>query len=429
MFNHLKETDGACLSEEAYHDFCKYVRPKKQSKVLVLYGYIPWKPMIKNGREAAEILVRAIAKLEKKESAVHPNGNDDEEEEETRKFSRSYGHDQRGVEIVAQDEDTGAITEVMALRMQPLKNEESVSAVNNWLDKVQQILDQQFSSLSTVPIRVLGRQPMNHAKFNAEMDVTNRRVEYLLPVDFLSWSDTNVQQLLDSAPSFNENHKGHKVRAQQEETRPEAEIRNHLYKLKKIMQKLSTQIIQLDINDKSAVLEKGFSLQKRKGQLNKKSNRKKKKKGENNESSQEATSKVTNALVNSKEKHGILKRKRFHNFTETVMAHEYLAYRRLDRMYHRATLRFPDIDPLDRPFIVLSITGDMFLTGQVLRVVGLFLALANGLLGGSGDGDDTDFIDCVFDEDYPHLIPTVPVLPMGMMASEATYMTWEGMSV
>jgi hypothetical protein len=91
----------------------------------------------------------------------------------------------------------------------------------------------------------------------------------------------------------------------------------------------------------------------------------------------------------------------------------------MDRMYHRATLNFPSIDPQTKPFIVLSITGDMFLTGQVSRVIGLFLALANNLI-------DHEITDCVFDESYPHLIPTSAAPICGMVAAEARYMSWEG---
>lgn len=72
-----------------------------------------------------------------------------------------------------------------------------------------------------------------------------------------------------------------------------------------------------------------------------------------------------------------------------------------------------------KPFFILSLTGDLFLTGQVLRVIGLFLSIATGLI-------DADIVDCVFDEEYPHLIPTPPVPTLGMMAGEANYMTWEG---
>lgn len=114
-----------------------------------------------------------------------------------------------------------------------------------------------------------------------------------------------------------------------------------------------------------------------------------------------------------------------------VQAHEYLAYRRLDRLYHRATFRIekkdtdkvamtnPKNDYANRPFLVLSLGGDLFLNGQACRVVGLFIALARGNI-------DTDFIDCVFDERYPPLVPTPPAPIQGMFSGEALYGTWEG---
>jgi hypothetical protein len=237
-------------------------------------------------------------------------------------------------------------------------------------------------------------------------------------MDFLSWSNTELKERLENLPSFsadNQKHLSSPVDEEKNMVRPDVPVKIYLGKLKKIMQMISTQIIELDTNDKAAVLEKGFSLQKRKGQTQK-SNQKNKK----NDSKSRGKDKSVTTVVKSSEGCKVLKRKRFHNFTESVMAHEYLAYRRLDRVYHRACLRFPLLESSnDKPFIVLSLNGDLFLTGQVLRIVGLFLALANGLI-------DTDFVDCVFDEAYPHLISTPPALPLGMMAGEAYYMTWEG---
>jgi hypothetical protein len=126
------------------------------------------------------------------------------------------------------------------------------------------------------------------------------------------------------------------------------------------------------------------------------------------------------------EKEYCLRRKRFYNFTENVMAHDFLAYRRLDRMYHRATLDLPPsnddkstIGTTSHKYIVLSMSGDVYLTGEVQRLVGVLLALVNGLI-------DADFADCVFNEEYPHLIPTPPVPPVGIIAADAHYVNMEG---
>jgi hypothetical protein len=140
----------------------------------------------------------------------------------------------------------------------------------------------------------------------------------------------------------------------------------------------------------------------------------------------------------------VLRRRRFHNFTPTVMAHAFLAYRRLDRVYHRATVCFteptisadgrsiavsmiPDnvtstnatVNAVRRPFLSLAMTGDLFLTGEAFRVIGLFVALARGVI-------DPDFVDCVFDEHYPHLVPTPPAPSFGMYAEGTFYTSWEG---
>ncbi|KAL3935237.1 MAG: hypothetical protein SGBAC_009200, partial [Bacillariaceae sp.] len=463
LFKHLQDTDGICLKNDPqeYADYCKYVRKtKKPDKVLILFGYLPLDSLIRNGSDAASVLIKVIQEWQHQQDAPTDAPT---EQQELPKFNRSYGHDQRGVEIVAQDNDTGAITEVLCVRLQPLPPNISV---DTFLDGVQAILNAQFTGAVVVPIRIFGRQLMKHAKFNAEMDTTNRRVEYVLPMDFISWSSGEMKDNLEALPSFSENHK-HSIGKRQphidrvscfkpkdaeekDETQsrqvdedegkevdkgyipPDVEVIKYLHKLKKLMQSLSTQIVQMDMNDKSAIMEKGFSLQKRKGQSGK-SNRIKRNKKEAGEipthgrEDEEDDNTNTNANANNNNsnnnvvaKHKMLKRKRFHNFTETVMAHEYLAYRRLDRMYHRACLRFPEVDAThNKPFLILSLTGDLFLTGQVLRVIGLFLSVATGLI-------ESDIVDCVFDEEYPHLIPTPPALPLGMMAGEANYMTWEG---
>lgn len=67
----------------------------------------------------------------------------------------------------------------------------------------------------------------------------------------------------------------------------------------------------------------------------------------------------------------------------------------------------------------LSVTADMFLTGQVERMVGLFLAVARGLI-------DEDICECVFDEEYSPLVPTPPAPRFALFAESSQYMTWEG---
>ena len=152
----------------------------------------------------------------------------------------------------------------------------------------------------------------------------------------------------------------------------------------------------------------------------------------------EAQAKKKRTLAkNPDKKEGVLRRKRYHNFTPTVMAHEFWALRRLDRVFHRATLRW-DTNPAEdcartnntneatekvasqhRPFLALCLSGDMFLHGQVSRVVGLLIALVRGDI-------DSDFVDCVFDEQYPHLVPTPPAPSHALYAGEVFYINMEG---
>ena len=60
VFKHLNDTDGACLSKEDYVDFCQFVRQLVNEKVMILYGYLPIQNIIRNGSDAATILINAM---------------------------------------------------------------------------------------------------------------------------------------------------------------------------------------------------------------------------------------------------------------------------------------------------------------------------------------------------------------------------------
>ena len=166
----------------------------------------------------------------------------------------------------------------------------------------------------------------------------------------MSRSSQNIKDRLEALPSSSDNHK-HSIGIRQPHNavgsclfgtknakdgkegevgaaadgkdeghiRPDDEVRMYLHKLKKIMQSLSTQIVQLDMNDKTAVLEKGFSLQKRKGQTKKSIRNKRKKKVAGDGRAEHVNDDEEDVTNNVVAKHKMLKRKRFHNFTETVM--------------------------------------------------------------------------------------------------------------
>ena len=472
VFKHLYETDGACLSGQAYVDYCKYVRPKwdKQKKNVILYGYVPSPThTINNGDDAAQILLRAIHKCQEQiDVGIHYSKNntsnyeDDNSSDNSKiepisieadsyslfKINRSYGNASRNFDSVKQDHGTGAISEVLATKLYPLRGGRTVE---QWIDHVQYILDQSFalsssSNSESSPIRVLGRESISSMKFNAETDVTHRRVEYFMPIDFLTFGNLDLKQELESIPTFAENSKRHNASVRSPDfeftlgSTHSSKSREFLQGLKKVMHALATQIIQLDMNDKGAVMEKEFNVQKRRALRWKNKNSKKEKKpkknekgNDNNEDDDSEVEEENNNTIGEGgtesepmttmkggDKHrGILKRRRFHNFTPRLMAHDYMTYRRLDRIWHRSTERFSSLDQPNKTFITLSMTGDMFLTGQITRIIGLFLAIANGVI-------DPDIVDCVFDEEYSHLVPTPPAPILGVLASEATYMTWEG---
>ena len=415
-------------------------------KVILLYGYLPYDGVISNGDEAADLLLETVEQHQRQSL----NLADEIDEDMPHKWNRSYGNISRAQEIVAQDDGTGAISEVLAARLYPLP---AGCTVDEWLDQVQALLDEKLEaknrntnpSSSFKPIRLLGRQdlPNTCTKFNAETDVTHRRVEYFLPVGFFQNMGIDYSTLKESMPTFEENHRHSLTRhdAESAPSPPDPRIRDYLQLLKKTMRRMATRVETLDMKDKGAVMEKEFNMRRRKRHKVQKMNTHRRAKARDSEShrKKEAPSHTSIRKVPCDsgdnlamdKTHKVLRRKRFHNFTTKVLAHDYLAYRRLDRIYHRATLRFPNecrnsqesvvtAETGDStPFMVLSLTGDLFLTGQVCRVIGLILAIANGVI-------DSDIVDCVFDEDYPHLIPTPPAPVIGMVAGVAFYTSWEG---
>jgi hypothetical protein len=544
VFRHLTETGAACLSEADYQDFLKYAVQQKREKVVILYGY--WiRPTnidtkgdaaaaadvgketvlsIRNGEDVAQILLDVMEHLGGGGSLASPPTNHGDDTTTTTqkqqatsttvtaatagKVNRSYGHISRS-DIVAQEDGTSAITEVLATRLPPLAG---TAALGQWMQQVNDALLNRCNSSDSsttkdaviTTIRVLGRQPMPISKFNAEIDVSHRRVEYLLPADFLMSPGffAGLPSFTDGVRSRNFN----KDNDNDDETavtpvivedstthllpfcrRPSEETLALLTSYKKKMQSLTTHIVDLDTSDAAAVFEKQFHDQKRqrnrayhnnKNDSDKNEDRQQDTecdgrpstdahvedgattlndvdrsegdkccaKGRHNQQAErkrEKSSKKKRTVGDSKKKGKVLRRKRYHNFTPTVMAHEFLSYRRLDRFYHRATLRFgcdcrcngpklPIDEPrnlyrdekwkqeqMNRPFLALSMSGDMFLTGQACRVVGLFIALARGVV-------DDDFVECVFDEKYPHLVLTPAAPTFAMYAGSVFYISIEG---
>jgi tRNA U38,U39,U40 pseudouridine synthase TruA len=502
IFRHLKKTNGACLSSSDHADFQRYVVNCQREKVIVLYGY--WLPhiaepqshlestTIRNGDDVAQFLVDTVEIESGVLSDRSRNRSSDavtEPSPSLSKINRSYGHISRS-DIVAQEEGTSAITEVLVAKLPPLVGT-GREAVHRWIDRINQALRDRLAPISgTVEIRVLGRQSMTVNNFNAETDVSHRRIEYLIPAEFLL-PESRFQEA-GQLPSFSDGLRSRKFISDPNDDKngdadadfvaiedgtshhlpycqsPSPEILALLTSFKRKMQSLTTHIVDLDTNDIAAVFEKQSHAQKRQRNREYRNNKGRSTKAsctdnqheitvddadgpdanacddancveqnsDNSKSNLRKSKKKRTVLCSGPDnkKEMVLRRKRYHNFTPTVMAHEFLAYRRMNRFYHRATLRFDSLSPsarrdssgadgrlasTSRPFLALSLSGDLFLTGQACHAVGLFIALARGVI-------DENFVDCVFDEEYPHLVPTPAAPSFAMYAGDVFYINIEG---
>jgi hypothetical protein len=291
-------------------------------------------------------------------------------------------------------------------------------------------------------IQVFGRAHIPDKKFNAEADVVHRRVDYCIPADLLlpngeetsktalsTHESFTVQEHLDSLQSFPPGNRAYRVidlsktAEESEDAEPAFFFRNdtmpafkrpnehtlkYLSRLKKLMQgSFQTQVEELDSKDEGALLEKSMSENKRKNQKAPKKKRIRTAQQSNESSNEINEAETTNDIAGATDDYAntekvadqpideaadvkrLLRRKRYHNFSPNVLAHDYLAYRRVDRFYHRGTIRattremeghfgFNGIDEdfaecqmiQNRPFFVFSLKGDVILHQQCVRVVG-----------------------------------------------------------
>ncbi|KAL7538847.1 hypothetical protein ACHAXR_009138 [Thalassiosira sp. AJA248-18] len=484
LFRHLNQSAKTCLSPEEYEDFLKNVISARREKIGVLFGYLPGTDYrlspdslcdvpcgIEGGDHAAWLVTQAIDRVSRgvngKTSVSGTSWSADAAADS--KINRSYGATSRQSESVAQDPNTGAVTEVLCTNALPLdfesieekdecedaakaKRTESKKQMNAWVDTVneelERILAEMASSRSTSSstpnetrewspgrVRVFGRVTILQKKFNAETDVTRRRLEYCFPADLMFASEredlsktavqpetSSLQEYCDSLPSFPPGNRPypsdcHNPRHEQKllGNRPNEKTLAYLYQMKKVMKRVTTQVEEIEDNDAGAVLEKEFHDAKRK--------KKKQRKGpKDKESSTKGKKDEISRPLSSKR---VLKRKRFHNFCPSILAHDFLAYRRVDRVFHRGTIRLegpPSSDGTmikDRPFVVFSLTGDLFLQEQAVRVIGLLIAVFRGLI-------DDDIIEMMFDEEYTNLVPAPPAPSLGLLSGEVSYMAWEG---
>lgn len=206
VFSHLKKTAGACLTGEAYADFIVNVAVPDE-KVILLYGYRldhSGYGIVPTGNDAAEVLLDMCLSTSRslRESAFKrqtaPTSPDAAKQMQRPKYLRSYGDTARKTHsgMIAQDEEiAGALTEVLATKLPPIG-----IAVEDWIqlvngkthDYLKGQVDQKRTqadsdSRSTVEPRIVlfGRRLQPGKTFNAEMDVSHRRIDYVLPGQLL----------------------------------------------------------------------------------------------------------------------------------------------------------------------------------------------------------------------------------------------------
>ena len=165
LFRHLRSKTDSCLSQDELKDFLRHVvnRDENLDKVAVLYGYIPsnyylrrglltlhptsdvgnqeGKFGVTGGEHAAQLLLEAIKIVS---LGSYDDSIDLSATKETVKSNRSYGWTARGNAIVAQDEHTGALTEVLCTRAPPLYDEDESqesSDLKQWLDDINLVLN------------------------------------------------------------------------------------------------------------------------------------------------------------------------------------------------------------------------------------------------------------------------------------------------
>lgn len=458
VFRHIQESNGACLDDTERQEYWEFMQSRQREKVVILFGYFAEEEIsdrtspiqLKNGDDAARLILEVLEDLIG--SSV---------EQLKQKYTRSYGNSARGNEVVRQDDWTSAVTEILSTRLPPL-----MQPVGDWIDQVnERLLTKLTRSTGDGPqIRILGRQTMKAKKFNAEIDVTHRRVEYLFPVDFLFAAGFKLHENIDNVvpgdvldlsreefsaamPYFDD--------AKVQDSAPEPRALEFMKKVRGIMRSLATHhesmqgdrwtsSSQVRVGDDEVKIRErhdtGHETVERDISLETTSTaaadeqailpRHLKTKQSRNRHGQNRHDKSKPRRKKPGKRTFILQRRRYHNFTPTLVAHEYMAYRKMDRLFHKAVLRYRlnsdeenaiacHEDVSQRCFYVFSVSGDTFLHGQVRHVMGLLMALARGLVS-------TDIVECVFDEGYTHLVPT-PALPtLGMYSVEAGYVGWEG---
>jgi hypothetical protein len=357
--------------------------------------------VVSGGESASQLLLEAIQIVSASSFPSSYPSEDNAEHPRVRQLraTRSYGWSSRNTSIVAQDDYTSACTEVLTARIPPFRirtpqgndngqteGNQLNESVQQWVMEVNTVLFnmlRQSTAAATDGNTCSTNEPHEAVeeaygrvvvfgcmsipkKFNAELDITLRKVEYMLPVDFFlqfwdrySRLDPTVdgvdktQRCCDSLLTF---------QAGDLNIQPDLSTLRVLSLLKKLMQRFTTHCNEkhnisatTNKNDKSfkttnTTNSNAMAPTSKKVTNNRKKKQKKKNRNCNSsgkarditEGQQQAHEITKETLTDSKVKDKLytLRRKRYHNFTPHVMAHEFLAFRRMDRFYHAATERF-----------------------------------------------------------------------------------------
>lgn len=416
LFRHLEHSAKTCLSPEEYAEYEAKVLSKKREKIGVLYGYLPGTDYlfvdsrretalaissvgIEGGHHAAWLVTQAIDRVTHglNASTISCPQSWSANAASKSKINRSYGSTSRESEAVEQDHHTAALTEVLCTTALPLFVDEEqddtvtqikikthawVTSVNEQLDRMLDVTTmskssamREFKDWSPGRIRVFGRVSIPQKKFNAETDVTHRRVDYCFPADLLYASSReslsqsalqinalSLQGFCDSLPTFRPTLNPRKPKSVDDDNddgnieddqsrHMHANTLSYFLSMKQIMKRIST--------DAAALLEKEcHDAKKNKTKTTEKQG----------SSTADQTIDANDEPPSRPLSKRLLKRKRYHNFCPKILAHDFLSYRRVDRIFHRATLR-PNCSSKsmmikNRPIIVISFTGDLFLQEQ-----------------------------------------------------------------
>jgi tRNA pseudouridine(38-40) synthase len=110
-------------------------------------------------------------------------------------------------------------------------------------------------------------------------------------------------------------------------------------------------------------------------------------------------------------------KRRYHNFvTSGAEPSDNNVYRKVDRIFHKELIRVKGEGEVEDDWVIFSVSGDTFLRGQIRKMLGLAVAVALDFL-------PVSFIESAFDERYSMNLPALPGFPLYL--AECKYSFWE----